>query len=59
MASVRKPAFHQGYADFRRGKLWRNPYNPETINHKEYQHGQDVAYLELQRYWNNQAKPKK
>jgi hypothetical protein len=44
-------AFFEGSKSFYKGEL-DNPYQVESIYAKEWQHGQDVAFLQLQEYWN-------
>lgn len=37
--------FDKGYRDFRRGKT-TNPFHPDTMQHREWQRGFDIAYYE-------------
>lgn len=48
MAQQRIPEFYQGYNDWLDGKLV-NPHRPNTIKAKEWQHGQDCAYIDQQK----------
>lgn len=47
--STRRREFNEGYIDFMRGVYFDNPYAKNTVKHREYQHGQDVAYLDCQK----------
>ena len=45
----RRREFQEGYAAFLRG-YFNNPYNEHSVKNKEWQHGQDVAFLDTQKY---------
>lgn len=49
MTENTRKQFEEGKAAFKKGRL-NNPYKSGTWYWKEWQHGQDVAYLDQQKY---------
>lgn len=48
VTNTRRREFSEGYTAFIRGDF-DCPYSPNTVKSREWQHGQDVAYLDTQK----------